>query len=150
AGGWEKYPEVHRSDHWDSDKDGLPDWWEDVHGLNPHSPEGDFSDANADKNNDGFTNLNDYLAWMATPHVCSPNGAPVEINLGKLTRGYTDHPVFSVEDTQNGKVEIKSDKAVFTPDQKGLASFKFKVKDASGDTMTREVNILSGYKVKFR
>src|SRR5699024_10023186 len=58
AGGWEEYPEVHRTETWDSDMDGLPDWWEEVHGLNPHSSKGDFSDASADKDNDGFTNLN--------------------------------------------------------------------------------------------
>src|SRR5699024_10788143 len=72
AGGWEKYPEVHRAAGWDSDKDGLPDWWEKIHDLNPHSLKGDFSDANADEDNNGFTNLNEYLAWMAEPHVCTP------------------------------------------------------------------------------
>ncbi len=150
AGGWEDYPEVHRSDHWDSDNDGLPDWWEDIHGLNPHSPEDDFSDANMDEDNDGATNLNDYLNWMADPHACSPGGKPIEIDLGKLTRGYTNQPVFTVEDRENGQVEINDDKAVFTPNQKGLSSFKFTVKDASGDTMTRTVNIVSGYDVKFK
>src|SRR5699024_7477783 len=120
------------------------------HDLNPHSLKGDFSDANADEDNNGFTNLNEYLAWMAEPHVCTPDGKPVEINLKKLTRGYTNHPSFSISKVDNGKAKITSRKAVFTPNHEGIASLKFKVADASGDTMTRKVNIVSGYNVKFR
>jgi hypothetical protein len=61
VGGWEDYPEVHRPADWDSDRDGLPDAWEIAHGLNPNSPPGDFSDANADRNGDGYTNVEEYL-----------------------------------------------------------------------------------------
>src|SRR5262249_34425767 len=49
----------------DSDHDGMPDAWERAHGLNPNSPPGDFSDANADPDGDGFTNLEDYLNELA-------------------------------------------------------------------------------------
>jgi len=42
----------------DADGDGLPDEWEKKYGLNP----GDASDANADKDNDGFTNLEEFQA----------------------------------------------------------------------------------------
>ncbi len=45
----------------DSDHDGLPDDWEIKKGLSPNSPAGDFSDANADPDGDGYTNLEDYL-----------------------------------------------------------------------------------------
>jgi hypothetical protein len=41
----------------DSDHDGIPDDWEKAHGLNPNDP----SDANADLNGDGYTNLEKYL-----------------------------------------------------------------------------------------
>jgi len=41
----------------DSDHDGIPDDWEKAHGLNPNDP----SDANADSNHDGYTNLEKYL-----------------------------------------------------------------------------------------
>ena len=37
VGGWEDYPEVHRPADWDTDDDGLPDEWEEAHGLNPNS-----------------------------------------------------------------------------------------------------------------
>lgn len=41
----------------DSDNDGMPDDWEVAHGLNPHDP----SDAAADADHDGYTNLEEYL-----------------------------------------------------------------------------------------
>ncbi|HVZ89242.1 MAG TPA: hypothetical protein VHG72_19905, partial [Polyangia bacterium] len=45
----------------DTDHDGMPDAWETAHGLNPNSA----ADGNADPDCDGFTNLDDYLAYMA-------------------------------------------------------------------------------------
>lgn len=45
----------------DSDNDGMPDTWETAHGLNPHDP----SDANADRDHDGYTNVEEYLNSLA-------------------------------------------------------------------------------------
>lgn len=42
----------------DADSDGLPDVWEKKFGLNPN----DANDASADKDGDGFTNMEEYLA----------------------------------------------------------------------------------------
>ena len=41
----------------DTDRDGMPDTWEKAHGLNPNNP----ADRNADRNGDGYTNLEEYL-----------------------------------------------------------------------------------------
>jgi hypothetical protein len=49
----------------DADHDGLPDAWEAGHGTDPHSPKGDFSDAAADPDGDGYTRLEDYLNELA-------------------------------------------------------------------------------------
>lgn len=46
----------------DSDADGMPDAWEVAHGLDPHDPR----DGNADRNGDGWTNLEEWLADAAT------------------------------------------------------------------------------------
>ncbi len=42
----------------DDDNDGMPDWWEELHGLNPFDP----ADANQDPDGDGLTNLEEFLA----------------------------------------------------------------------------------------
>ncbi|RYD89256.1 MAG: pectate lyase, partial [Sphingomonadales bacterium] len=42
----------------DSDGDGMPDAWEKAHGLNPKSA----ADGNMDRNKDGWTNLEEWLA----------------------------------------------------------------------------------------
>jgi len=47
----------------DTDRDGMPDEWEKGHGLNP----ADAADRNGDRNADGFTNLEEYLADCAKP-----------------------------------------------------------------------------------
>jgi pectate lyase len=41
----------------DSDDDGMPDSWERRHGSNPHNP----ADCSADKDGNGYTNLEEYL-----------------------------------------------------------------------------------------
>ena len=45
----------------DSDGDGMPDVWESAMGLNPNNA----SDGNRDRNGDGYTNLEEYLAARA-------------------------------------------------------------------------------------
>jgi hypothetical protein len=59
VGGW---PELEAGEPWvDSDGDGMPDDWERVHGLDP----ADASDGPADRNRDGWTNLEDWLNSLA-------------------------------------------------------------------------------------
>jgi hypothetical protein len=148
VGGWESYPEVQRSATFDSDHDGLPDWWEKLHKLNNHSAGTDFSDANADVDHDGFTNLDNYLEWMATPHYMASIQKPAIINLRELSRGYADVPVFDTSNVKNGMLTADKNGIVhFTPSQNGLGSFQFIVTDASGSKFTRTVNVVSGFDV---
>lgn len=59
VGGW---PELAAGAPWvDGDGDGLPDDWERAHGLDPESA----ADGPADRNGDGFTNLEDWLNELA-------------------------------------------------------------------------------------
>ncbi len=46
----------------DRDGDGMPDAWEREHGMDPAA-----ADGHLDGDGDGFTNLEDYLAWRAGP-----------------------------------------------------------------------------------
>jgi pectate lyase len=61
VGGW---PELAAGTPWrDGDRDGMPDDWERAQGLNP----ADASDGVADKDGDGYTNLEEWLNSLATP-----------------------------------------------------------------------------------
>ena len=58
-----------RGEGWDTDQDGMPDWWE-------HATGSDATKANAndDPDQDGWTLLEDYLEFMAHPYlVIAPN-----------------------------------------------------------------------------
>lgn len=44
----------------DTDRDGMPDQWERHNGFDPNAP-----DNNGDKDGDGYTNLEEYLHWLA-------------------------------------------------------------------------------------
>ena len=58
------YPELESTEPpVDSDGDGLPDWWKEEHDLEV----GDSEEGNRDRNGDGYTNLEEYLAWLADP-----------------------------------------------------------------------------------
>ena len=70
-GGWETYPEEHRAASWDTDQDGMPDWWELATNSNPN-----VANQNDDPDGDGWTLLEDYLEFMAHPYVIiEPNGS---------------------------------------------------------------------------
>lgn len=144
AGGYDDYPEVKRAASWDSDNDGLPNWWEMYRGLNPNSPEGDFSDTNLDKNRDGYTELDYYLQWMSKAHFSAAAGESIVIDLKALARGFTQNPMFEANNVENGTISVENGKAIFKPSASGVGSFEFIVTDAEGDSMTRKVNILSG------
>ncbi|PRX29832.1 pectate lyase [Orenia metallireducens] len=59
VGGW---PELESTTApTDTDQDGMPDSWESNHGLNFN----DSSDASTDQNQDGYTNLEEYLNYRA-------------------------------------------------------------------------------------
>jgi hypothetical protein len=141
AGGWPQYPKEERAADWDTDQDGLPNWWEEVEGLNTASAKDDFSDTNSDTDKDGFTQLDAYLDWMAKPHYFIAAGAQKELSADTFFKGYTDKPVYTVSDIKNGKVAVKGNTIQFKAAEKGLASFKITVKDAAGDTLSRLINL---------
>jgi hypothetical protein len=56
----------------DSDDDGMADDWENAHGLDPAAPDG-----NADRDGDGWTNLEEFLAELAGDTIPVTPPAPV-------------------------------------------------------------------------
>ena len=57
VGAWEHYPEVRRPNNWDTDGDGMPNFWEEEKHFNPN----DSADGGLDSDGDGYTNLEAYL-----------------------------------------------------------------------------------------
>ncbi|HEX9150981.1 MAG TPA: T9SS C-terminal target domain-containing protein, partial [Flavobacterium sp.] len=141
AGGWPEFVSEERPSDWDTDHDGLPNWWEEAHGLNTKSSKDDFSETNSDADKDGFTQLDEYLDWMAKPHYFVKEGEQKELSAVSFFKGYTKKPVYTVSDIKNGTATVKGAAIQFKSAQKGLASFKITVKDADGDTMSRMVNL---------
>ena len=140
AGGFEEYPETAWADNYDSDMDGLPDWWEEMRSLNANSPAQDFSDSNADSDGDGYTELDHYLDFLAQPHVILAPGASTTIDLKTLFAGYTNSPAFTAESNSTAATATIANGSVLTVkagDTRTLATITLGVKDAAGATYQR-------------
>lgn len=53
------YPDYTTHKDWDKDADGLPDWWEDLNGLDSSSSAG-INGADGDKDGDGVSNMDEF------------------------------------------------------------------------------------------
>lgn len=98
--GWKKIEEEFgnhtRPDNWDVDGDGIPAWFETAKGWSETAPNN-----NVCSNKDYYTNLEEYLNWMAVPHFYNmANDGTVSgvragtIDLSTYFAGYTS-PSFS-------------------------------------------------------
>jgi hypothetical protein len=65
------YPEYKGTPYKDADKDGMPDAWETKNGLNPNNA----SDAAGDRDNDGYTNIEEYLNSVVPVKTVKPTVA---------------------------------------------------------------------------
>lgn len=79
---------------WDSDQDGMPDWWEKAYGTDAGK-----ADNNGDIDHDYYTNLEAYLNWMSAPHFFLTG--KTTIDLAPYFRGY-QQPTYAVEDATAG------------------------------------------------
>ena len=141
AGGFEDYPETAWPDDYDTDMDGLPDWWEEIRGMNVSSPSQDFSDSNADPDGDGYTELEHYLDFLAQPHIIVNPGETATVDVKALFAGYTNKPVYGIEAVNtvftttltDGKLTVKAGNA------RGLATAVLTVSDADNASYERRL-----------
>ena len=97
--GWEVYPEEARDANWDSDQDGMPDWYERAIGSDPNT-----ANQNDDPNGDGWTLLEDYLEFMAHPYVMMEPNSEATLDLKPYFIGFYGQngkavtPTFSLPD----------------------------------------------------
>ncbi len=144
----------------DTDKDGMPDYWEDALGFNKNvannntlftAPEiaASFFPAGSPV---GYTQLEEYLHFLAVPHgvvskntVASPSF--IDIDLTKFTSGFTASPVFTVSNVTGGTTSASGPgNAIvrFTPtvNTSGHGVFYFTVTDSAGSTWTQQCCLL--------
>lgn len=92
-----------RPANWDTDQDGMPDWWEKLAGTNP-------SVADNNELTDGeYTQLERYLNWLAEPHFITSSGSKLVIDLKQYFAGYNQQPVFTLESSiqpEEGKMKL--------------------------------------------
>ena len=81
--GWEVYPEETRPADYDTDQDGMPDWYERLIGSDTAT-----ANHNDDPDHDGWTLLEDYLESMAHPYVVVQPGETVTVQLAPHFRGF--------------------------------------------------------------
>ena len=125
----------------DTDRDGMPDYWETAVGLNPNVAN------NNQVNASGYTELEEYLNWLADLHAVGAGNSFVDMNLRTFTAGMASNATYTVANATNGTVTLLDDgrTARFTPAPQffGRASFVFASTDAlAGGGMTNAVNLL--------
>lgn len=112
--GWENYPEEQRGADWDTDQDGMPDWWEQLIGSNPS-----VANQNDDPNSDGWTLLEDYLDFMAHPYLLVNQGATETLDVKPYFAGFYGQNSNYDKVTPTYSVATESD--LFTPSINGAA-----------------------------
>lgn len=141
VGGYESYPSTSRPSNFDSDGDGLPNWYETLLGTNPNSGKSDFSDANADADGNLYTNLEDYLEYKATPHAEVAVGASAVFDLAALFKGYEKtSPAYKAGSDECVTTSLSGSKLNITPKTAcGIVNLPVTVTDKDNSTKTRLV-----------
>nr|QIM10189.1 hypothetical protein Prevot485_2880 [uncultured Prevotella sp.] len=137
AGGYEALDVVTYPESYDTDRDGMPDWWERIHGLDPNT-----ADNNSDSDGDGYTALEDYLNWMATPHYEIKGGSTQSIDLLPLFAGYSNQAVFSTAFGKEGYSVVTDGNIlkVSVPDADAVATISV-ICEEGGYSFSRDINI---------
>ncbi len=125
----------------DTDKDGMPDFWEKaVKGLDFEKP-----DNNGDINNNGYTNLEDYINWMAISHLVVKKGESAQINLKDYTQGFGENAEYSIMSQLPG-VMLLDDKHTIRFDssgrQPGIYTLDYAVSDDTNKLFPGMINVL--------
>ncbi len=130
----------------DSDQDGMPDDWENAKGLNPANA----SDA-ASISATGYTNLENYLNWLALPHAfvaknTSGASSAVDIDLTQYAAGFPSGVTFTVSGVTGGATSQSGTGGflvhfVPTLNTSGLGGFTFSV-TSGGYTMSKTCGVL--------
>ena len=135
--GFEIWPEESRAADFDTDQDGMPNWYEELTGSNPD---------NADNNevmSDDYTRLEHYLDFMAHPYVMLAPGTSVTFNTAPEFRGFTKNPAYSISSKSgNFSAEITDSIITITAGSDAeLGSIEMTVTDTDNHTFTQTLGV---------
>jgi autotransporter-associated beta strand protein len=147
----------------DTDKDGMPDYYETALGWSTAVDDHKTALANSGglitgttffpaNTVAGYTRLEEYLHFLAIPHgtvAKNISGSPTSltIDLRKFASGFSSSPTFTVANVVGGGVALSGTGnaiATFTPtlNYTGRARFEFTVTDSEGSTWTQTCAIV--------
>lgn len=144
AGGWETYPEESRPANFDSDKDGMPDWYEDIIGSDKNT-----ANNNDDPDDDGYTLLEDYLEFISHPYILLEPGATTTVNMKPSFLGFYGfngnkvEPAYSISTDSKAFTATVADSivTVVAGARNGIGTVLVTVKDKDGTTFSQKLNV---------
>ena len=114
----------------DTDMDGIPDWFEEIAGTDKN-----VANNNDDRDGDHYTDLEEYLDWMAHPNFIVKVGDTKSIDLKPYFAGYPSFTATIANSVSGATIEDNSLNMVTTV--KGFYTVRVKVSDGS-DSMVRQ------------
>ncbi len=138
CGGYEAYPEESRTADFDTDQDGMPDWYEKIIGS-----DATVANNNDDPDHDGWTLLEDYLDFMAHPYLIVEPGSKAEFNAQPWFAGFTKSPSYSVTTNSNLLTAAVSGSTVNIQagNAGGIGIITMKVTDSEGATHEKRLSV---------
>lgn len=142
--GWEVYPEVQRGSDWDTDLDGMPNWYEKLIGSDHNT-----ANNNDDPDHNGWTLLEDYLEFMAHPYEIIEPYKTASINIAPYFKGFFGFngnkvvPTFSIE-SGSPLFEASISETTINVKANGNSGFgiiTMKVKDNDGSEFSQRLSI---------
>lgn len=130
---YDVYEQVTREADFDANQNGIADWFENLTGK---------TEPNEDPDGDGYTNLEDYLNFIAAPNAVVTDDAPATFDLGELFAGLRN-PEITVEGVS---ANVEGNKLTVSRGAQAEGIHQAVVTATSGDvSISRTLNIvLSG------
>jgi hypothetical protein len=113
-----------RANDWDSDADGIPNWFEELTGTNAS-----VANNNDDRDGDFYTDLEEYLNWIAVPKFIVEGSQ--EITLKNYFAGYVS-PTYEVTSAAGVVAQVQNGKLNVTPSETAAKLFSIVVKATEG------------------
>ena len=138
CGGFEAFPEDVRPNDFDTDQDGMPNWWEEITGSNPL-----VADNNEDPDHDGWTLLENYLEFMSHPYVVVDPAGTETVDMAEHFRGFTKSPSYTIAtDSENITASISGSKVTVSgKGAPGVGTVKVTVTDSEGTSFTQLLGV---------